>query len=105
MQESNRWVPSADIYRARPGWVIKMDIAGVDATDISISIAGKKLKINGCRRDTAISEGWSQYSMEIAYCEFERWIELPCNLENAEIRAESRAGFLHIFIVPEGEAR
>lgn len=105
MRETNRWVPSADIYQARSGWVIKMDIAGVDATEISISVSGRKMKISGCRRDTAISEGWSQYSMEIAYCEFERWVELPCHLENAEIRAESRAGFLYIFIVLEGEAR
>jgi HSP20 family molecular chaperone IbpA len=88
MRESDQWLPSADIYRARNGWVIKMDIAGVEATDISISVAGRKVKISGCRHDTAISEGWSQYSMEIAYCAFERWIELPCNLESAEIHAE-----------------
>jgi HSP20 family molecular chaperone IbpA len=43
--------------------------------------------------------------MEIAYSDFERIIEMPCNLDRATVNAELRDGMLLIYVTPEGEGR
>jgi HSP20 family protein len=83
-----------DIYRASEGWVIKMDLAGVRPQDVSITRHGSQLRISGVRHDRIVEEGWSHYTMEIAYDRFERTIELPCSLEHARVTVENRDGML-----------
>jgi HSP20 family protein len=100
-----RWEPDADIYRARCGWLVKLDLAGVRRSDVSVEVAGRRLAVRGRRRDLVVSEDWSHYSMEIAYSDFERIIEMPCNLDRAAVNAEMRDGMLLIYVTPEGEGR
>jgi HSP20 family protein len=88
------WQPQVDIYRSPEGWAVKVDLAGVQPQDVSITIRGSQLHISGVRRDRSVEEGWSHYTMEIAYNRFERTIELPCDLEHARITVECRDGML-----------
>lgn len=97
------WVPSADIYRSHGGWLIKLDLAGVPLDDITVEAHGSRLTVSGCRRDRIVDAHWSHYSMEIAYSRFERSLQLPCNLDLADIRAELREGMLLIYVASEGE--
>ena len=61
------WQPQVDIYHAREGWVVKMDLAGVRPQDVSITVRGSQLRVSGVRHDRIVEEGWSYYAMEIAY--------------------------------------
>jgi len=88
------WQPQMDTYRAREGWVVKMELAGVRCQDVSITVRGSQLCVSGVRYDRIIEEGWSHYAMEIAYNRFERTIELPCDLAQAHITVECRDGML-----------
>jgi len=88
------WRPSADIYRTADGWVVKMELAGVRPEEINVLASGSELFVSGVRRDRFVEEGWSHYSMEIAYSRFERTIELPCNLERASVSTEYHEGLL-----------
>ncbi len=88
------WRPAADIYRTPEGWVVKLELAGVRQEDVDVVASGSELFITGVRRDKFVEEGWSHYSMEIAYNHFERAIELPCDLERAKISIESQDGLL-----------
>lgn len=99
------WLPNADVYRSPCGWLVKLDLAGVEQGDVRIELSGTKLMISGCRRDWVVNEEWSPYSMEIAYSRFERIIELPCQEERTKINAELREGMLLIYLTPEGEGR
>jgi len=94
------WQPQADIYHARDGWVVKMDLAGVRPQDLSITVCGSQLRVSGVRYDRMVEEGWSHYAMEIAYNRFERIIELPCDLERARITMEGREGMLFLHVRP-----
>ena len=67
---------------------------GVRPQDVSITVRGSQLRVSGIRHDRIVEEGWSHYTMEIAYDRFERTIELPCNLEHARITVEGRDGML-----------
>ena len=99
------WRPPADVYRTRDGWLVKFDLAGVRPQDLTLVASGRRLTLSGVRRDWVVEEGWSHYSMEISYCDFERSLELPCDLERAEIALESRDGMLLVNVRVRGEAR
>jgi HSP20 family protein len=106
------WVPAADVYRTRRGWLVKMELAGVRPEDITVEYRGSRLRIRGSRRDCALEEGCCQYHMEIAYSDFERTLELPFSLERCRIDTEFNNGMLLLHIQPpsplceaEGKAR
>ena len=90
------WHPLVDIYRCRNGWLIKVDLVGVRIEDVKVSIKGRCVVLKGIRRDWAIQEGQQSYSMEIAYNRFERTIELPGEIGEAQLLTEYRDGMLLI---------
>ena len=101
-QSPTPWQPSADVYRTRDGWVLKFDLAGVRADEVTVSIRGRRVCVSGVRRDTVVEEGCSYYSMEISYNRFERCLEMPTNLENARVAIEARNGLLMVRMITEG---
>lgn len=98
MQQELHWQPAADVYRTRHGWLVKFDLAGVRPEDISLSIHGRQLTLQGCRRDCVTEQDCRCYTMEISYSSFERTIEMPADLCNARISAEHREGMLLVRI-------
>jgi HSP20 family protein len=88
------WRPPVDVYFCGQEWWIKCDLAGVCPEDIQLSTFGNCLTIQGMRRDWPVQQGQRPYCMEIAYNRFERTIEFPCNIDNAEITTDYRDGML-----------
>jgi HSP20 family protein len=88
------WRPAADVYSTRRGWLVKFDLAGVRPQEIEVSVHGQRLTVRGVRRDCALDEGHRYHSLEISYNRFERTLELPCNLEAAQISTDYRDGML-----------
>jgi HSP20 family protein len=94
------WCPAVDVYRTRRGFLVKFDLAGIRVEDIELQRHGQRLTIRGVRRDCTTQEGCSYYRMEIAYSRFERSLDLPCDLERADLTVEYRDGMLLVSIVP-----
>ena len=94
--------PPVDIYRAPGGWLLKFDLAGVRPQDVEVVIRGCQVTVRGVRRDWLIAEGVASYSMEIAYNSFARTLELPCELDLAEVHTEFRDGMLLVRLILEG---
>jgi len=90
------WNPSADVYRSPDGWVVKLDLAGVQADDLEIELRDKLLTIRGCRRDTHCCDDYVYHQMEITYSRFEKQIEFPARIEGASILRDYADGFLII---------
>jgi HSP20 family protein len=97
------WRPAADIYRIHRGWLAKFDLPGVRPEDIEVGVRHRRLSIQGVRRDWLEEEGLHHYSLEISYSPFERQIEFPESLEQAEIETEYRAGMLLVRILRKEE--
>jgi len=95
------WCPPADVYRTAWGWLVKLDLAGVRPEDLGLSVRGRRLTVQGRRRDWSVEEGQSHYRLEIAYSSFERSLELPCDLEQTHIRTDYRDGMLLVRIHTE----
>lgn len=94
--------PPVDIYRAPSGWLLKFDLAGVRPQDVEVAVGGCRVTVRGVRRDWLIEEGIASYSMEIAYNSFARTLELPCELDLAEVHTEFRDGMLLVRLILEG---
>jgi HSP20 family protein len=97
------WEPATDIYQTEQGWVVKFDLAGVEPTDLTVSIEGCTLVVSGTRRDRTLREGVWHYQMEITYSRFERAIKLPCDLAHAAVTTVYEHGLLSItFLLDQG---
>ena len=92
------WRPAADVLRTDQGWVVKLDLAGVNPQEVSITIEGRILRVAGARRDLHASKNIDHYRMEIAYSHFERRIELPGDPGDWSISAEYLDGMLLILL-------
>jgi HSP20 family protein len=90
------WRPCTDVYRTRTGWLVKLELAGINPDDVKFSVSENRLHVSGVRRDVLSEDGLEHYSMEISYSAFERTIELPCSVDDCEIRHEFRQGMLLI---------
>ena len=90
------WNPSADVYRAPEGWIVKLDLAGVSCDDLELVLRDSVLTIRGCRRDTHYREGFVYHQMEITYSRFEKQIQFPSAIEGASVARDYSDGFLII---------
>jgi HSP20 family protein len=92
------WAPAVDVFRARGGWILKFDLAGVRMEDVDVSVGKRTVTVRGLRRDYMVEDGCSHYSMEISYSPFRRSIELPDDLNTAQFRLDYRDGILFVRI-------
>jgi HSP20 family protein len=90
----NPWRPAADVYHCPEGWLVKFDLAGVRPEEVEVSVRGRHLLVSGIRRDWITQADHRFYSMEICYNRFERAVELPCELDTAELTLDYRYGML-----------
>ena len=93
-----RWSPAADVYQTSAGWLVKVDLAGVSPEEVEISVAGRLLVIEGCRRDAVVAGTLSYHQLEITYSRFEKTLRFPCVIDGARIKRDYRDGFLLIFL-------
>lgn len=97
------WCPAADVYRTEDGWIVKVDLAGIQPADIEVTIDGPVLRISGSRRDGFCGQGVSHYQLEITYSRFEKMIQFPRSIEHASIDRDYRDGLLILRLKEEQE--
>jgi len=98
------WRPPTDVYRTPDGLLVKFELAGVEPEDIELTYRGRTLRVRGRRRDCCLEPGCRQLHMEIAYSRFERQVELPADLDAAQIATDFRHGMLLVRVRREGLA-
>jgi HSP20 family protein len=98
-----QWSPRADVYRTPTGWVVKLDLAGVRPEDVTIEVAGPRVRVRGVRKDSFVRLGYRHHSMEISYSRFERTIRLPCSAVKSSFKTEYLEGMLLITVQTEQE--
>lgn len=96
--EPRCWRPAVDVYRTLAGWLCKFDLAGVAREDVEVQLQGSRLRVTGVRRDRSLCAGRESWSMEISYHEFERTLELPCDLTSCRVECTLENGMLLVGI-------
>lgn len=93
------WRPPTDLYEEERKYVVRVEIAGMQDAELTISVDGRLLAIYGDRQHTAQRAAFHQ--MEIRYGEFLSLVELPGLVDVDHIGAEYDDGFL-IVTLPKG---
>jgi len=96
------WRPPTDVYEVDSATVVKVEIAGIDAAEVSVSLANSVLTVSGIRRDPAQKLTYQQ--MEIKYGEFRTDIFLPRPVMKDDIEANYDDGFL-VIVLPKARER
>ncbi|WP_169311538.1 Hsp20/alpha crystallin family protein [Desulfobacca acetoxidans] len=88
--------PAADIYETPESLVIRMELAGLNKADISLTLHRQELAVCGRRRFPSSEPVQRFYHLEIEYGNFERRFQLPKAVEEARVEAEYNNGLLII---------
>ncbi len=97
------WYPAADVYQTPDGWVVKVELAGVAAEEITIDIQGNVLFIAGCRKDRSCAAGVSYQQMEITYSSFEKTLRFPATIDGVKVEHVFENGLLIIHLHKGGK--
>jgi HSP20 family protein len=96
------WRPAINAYRFEDCIRVCVDLAGVDRSDIDLTIANQHLSIRGVRDVPESSDEAGQamqmIAMEIDYGPFERELRLPAEVDVNQVHAEQKNGFLWIHL-------
>ena len=95
------WTPAADIYETESGYLIAMDLPGIDREALEIDVDDNRLLVRGTR---AISEQ-KQHRSERPRGKFLRTFSVPGSVEQSKIGAEYKDGVLQIRLPKRGEQR
>lgn len=99
--------PVADVIEQEEGFVILVELPGVEREDISLEIHGKKIFVYGQRSFPINSTSVSFHTLEGAYGPFERQFVLPTIINASAVKAKFKAGLLMILVskVPVASSR
>jgi HSP20 family protein len=97
------WSPALDFSETKDGFVVTMEVPGLDAKDVKVSIQDQTLTVSGERKKEEEKKGERFYRMERSYGSFTRSIRLPVPVEPAKVNAVFAKGILTVSI-PKSEA-
>ena len=93
---SRLWSPPTDVFETDDTVVIRIEVAGMQNAEFSISLDNQILTIQGARLDPPERRAYHQ--MEIRFGEFCSQVEMHWAIDQDEIDAEYEDGFLRIVL-------
>ena len=97
--ERSDWTPASDIYETDSGYLIAMDLPGIDRQALEIDIDENRLVVKGTR---ALDEP-KQHRAERPRGKFLRTFSVPASVEQGKIAAEYKDGVLQIRLPKRSE--
>jgi len=103
LEPQSSWLPRADVYETAEGFVVTLELPGVEREEIDILVEGLYLRLSGIRPEPLTQGCMRWHQMEIAHGRFERVLALPQEADSERITATYKDGFLVIHI-PRGSS-
>lgn len=103
-RHSGMWRPPLEVYETEEAAVVTVEVAGLDESQVQLTIDGAVLRIRGERVDLRQAEKRSYHEARIAYGAFgaDVFIPFPVDVDRAD--ASYELGFLRI-VLPRQRAR
>ena len=92
------FAPSMDVEEKKDSYIVRMDIPGVDKSNISIEIADRELRVSGKIEETLDEETKHHLRKERRCGEFRRTLTLPGPVKADEMQARYDKGVLAVTI-------
>jgi HSP20 family protein len=95
-RSSTSFKPSADFYETTRGLVLRLELAGVAAEDIALSLTTHELVVRGRRRPPS-RDGIRRFiRLEMSFGTFERSFKLPISVDPDGVEAAYADGILEV---------
>ena len=94
LSKESVWRPLTDVYETEKEFIVRMEIAGMEAEDLSVTLDHRILILKGFRRDPTPEGRKHFHKMEITVGPFERIIEVPQHIQVSSVEAHYESGFL-----------
>lgn len=92
------WQPAADLMEVEGGFLVHVDLPGIDPASVEAVIDSQRLIIRGIRPAICPSRCKKYVHMEISRGEFGKIIMLPKAVSEDKCQASLRDGVLEIFL-------
>lgn len=92
------WQPNLDVYETGDAVVVVVELAGIQAEPVDISVDGRILLLRGARTPHFLPGYHQFYQLEIPQGSFERTVRLPTAVDGERAEARYRDGFLEIVL-------
>jgi HSP20 family protein len=101
----NSWSPLTDIYETKDDYVFKLEVPGMNKSDIQIEFANDTLNIKGERKEEKEINKEDYHRTERCCGSFSRSFNLPKNVDEKTIDASMKDGILELRISKKEEAK
>jgi HSP20 family protein len=95
---SGVFTPLADVYETSDGFVVQLDLPGVDPAEVGVTVDGDRLVVRGSRRPVEKTRPEAFHRMERSFGSFSRAFTLPAPVDTDHVTAHYRDGLLRIDI-------
>ncbi len=92
------WIPSLDVSETGKEMLVKVELPGMEAKDIDVSVAGDVLTIKGERKQESEEKDENFHRIECSYGAFSRSVRLPAEGDPDKVDASYKKGVLKIKI-------
>jgi HSP20 family protein len=103
------WSPRLDLFEDDDSFFVKVDLPGMKADDIDISVTNDVLTIKGARKTDAGGDrekkGRKYAREERFYGTFQRTVPLPMPVNNDMVKAQMRDGVLYVTLPKREETK
>jgi len=96
--------PPVNVFADRDGYVVKLEVPGIDPENVNIEAEGRTLTVSGKREDTPPKEG-SFHRRERGTGQFSRSLQLPTDLDVTRAEASYKHGLLTVRIPKKEDAK
>jgi HSP20 family protein len=101
------WAPAVDISERKDAYLVAVELPGVEAGEVEITVEDGLLTIQGERRFAHDSAEEKVHRAERRYGAFRRSITLPSHIEADKIEASAQDGVLQVLVpkAPDVQAK
>ena len=101
---TEEWLPSVDISETKKNFIVKAELPGLDAKDVSVSLSGDFLIIKGEKKKEEEEKDEHHHYMERYSGSFQRSFQLPTSVKGDKVEATFNKGVLKVTIPKAEEA-
>ncbi|MFQ5506677.1 MAG: Hsp20/alpha crystallin family protein [Planctomycetota bacterium] len=101
----DQWKPSVDVLESPGEYVLSVELPGIDAKDVQVTVSGDTLTIRGDKQREEKSEDATWCIAERSHGSFERSFTFASPITPDGVKAEASNGVLSIHVQKTPEAK